>query len=85
LITRPTKKTQANCGPRNHDKQFVCCASRVTLHCISMLAMAQLFLCQQAECHYDQATTSVCGEGRVEAEQKPICYGYEEDAQPVIC
>lgn len=48
-----------------------------------MLAMAQLFFRQQAERHNDQAATSIGGKRRVKTEEEPVCYGYEEDAQPI--
>jgi hypothetical protein len=55
------------------------------LQCISMLAMTQLFFRQQPERHNDQTATRICGKRRVKAEQKPVCYGYEKDAQSVVC
>ena len=50
-----------------------------------MLAMTQLFFRQQAESHNDQTATGISSQRRVKAEEKPVCYGYEENAQAVVC
>ena len=50
-----------------------------------MFAMAQFFFRQQAERHNDQAATNIGGKRRVKAEEKPVCYGYEENAQSTRC
>ena len=46
-----------------------------------MLAMAQFFFRQQTKRHDDQTATGICSQRRINAKEKPVCYGYEEDAQ----
>jgi hypothetical protein len=46
-----------------------------------MLAMAQFFFRQQTKRHNDQTATGVRSQRRINAEQEPVCYGYEENAQ----
>ena len=50
-----------------------------------MLPVAQLFFRQQSERHNYQTATGICGKRWIKTEQKPVCYGHEENAQPVVC
>ena len=54
-------------------------------HCFSMFAMAQLFFRQQTKRHNDQTAAGIRGQRRINAEEKPVCYGYEENAQANGC
>jgi hypothetical protein len=47
-----------------------------------MFAMAQFFLRQQTKRHDDQTAAGIRSQRWVNAEQEPVCYGYEENAQP---
>jgi hypothetical protein len=67
---------------KNSRQAKICCTSRMTQQCTSMLAMAQLFFRQQTKRHDDQTTTGIRSQRRINAEEKPVCYGYEENAQP---
>jgi hypothetical protein len=48
-----------------------------------MLPMGQLFFRQQYKCHHDHSTSRICRERWIKAEEQPVCYGHEEDAQSI--
>ena len=91
LSADTTSQKRALCLPPNENPEgsdrrqaTICCTPRMASHCPSMFAMAQLFFRQQTKRHNDQTATGICRQRRIKAEKKPVCYGYEENAQSNI-